>query len=249
MAHLPMGTHMALMGRTHRRGIAVTALAMSACALGPASSAQAGAVGQVTTQVNGTLSGVNATPQQAASAVDGVQQATDATLQRAGARTRQSVDAVSGSPGQSIAGVKQATAPAAGSAAAGFIREPAPPAERARHLRMTSQRPEGAATSARAGLGIEAARGPTAPAPVAPSGSAGVERHESAGVPAAGPGILGLGIDDGGVATGATALLLSAFALMLMMVGPVPPALRSRLSVATGVRRTPPLILALDRPG
>ena len=44
-------------------------------------------------------------------------------------------------------------------------------------------------------------------------------------------------------------MLFSAFALVLIMGGTVPPALRSRLSVATGIRRSPPLILALDRPG
>jgi hypothetical protein len=59
----------------------------------------------------------------------------------------------------------------------------------------------------------------------------------------------GLGIGDGSVASGGIALLLTGFALVLLMGGLVPPALRSTLRVTAGVRRSPPLIFALDRPG
>ena len=128
---------------------------------------------------------------------------------------------------------------APGPAATVSIRETARHPVRGDDLRRTSGRPEPAATSARAGLGIEAKRGSSAPAPAAPPRPAGAERQESAGAPSLPAGLpgAGLGLDGGGLATGGTALLLTAFALMLMMGGPVPPALRSRLSVAAGVRR------------
>ena len=100
-------------------------------------------------------------------------------------------------------------------------------------------------------MGIEAARGTTAVAPAVPPGPAGAERRESSAAPTLLPGIpgTGLGFGDGGVVTGGSALLLTAFALVLLMGGPVPPALRSALRVTAGVRRAPPLILVLDRPG
>ena len=260
---------MALTRGRHLRGIAVAALAMGACALGPAASAEAstspldqvtatalGAAGQVTSQVDGTVNEVNATLAQAGTAVDGVRRG-----------TRQSVETATEGPGREVAGatatttrgaagtvaaVGQTVSADSGSAAAASIRERSGPAQGAHQLRMTSRRPEGVATGARAGLGTNVARGPAAPASVAPAGSAGAERQDPAAASRVFPGIpgLGLGTGDGGVATGATALLLlSAFALALMTGGTVPPALRSRLSVATGIRRSPPLILVLERPG
>ena len=186
----------------------MAALAMCACALGPAASAEAsttpldqvtgavtGATGKTTAQVDGT---VNATAGQAGAVVDGVRQAAVPALQDAGAQARQSVDALSATPRRGVAAVTDATRAATstvaaagvalsaddgGSAAAAAIRETTAPAGRAHRLRMTSRRPEGAATSARAGTGTKAARGPAAPASVAPSGSAGAERQESAAAP------------------------------------------------------------------
>jgi hypothetical protein len=264
----------------HLRGIAIAALAVSACALGPAASAEAssspldqvtatalGAAGQVASQVDGPVNEVNATLAQAGTAVDGARRGTDGGLQSTASGTRQSVETATRGPGREVAGVAATTTRGAartvaavgqplsadsGSAAAASIREKSAPSRGARQLRMTSRRPEGVATSARAGLGTDVARGPAAPASVAPDGSAGAERQDPAAASRVFPGIpgLGLGIDNGGFATGATALLLlSAFALALMMGGTVPPALRSRLSVATGIRRSPPLILVLERPG
>ena len=280
MDPFPTGWTVALTRGRHLRGIAVAALAMGACALGPAASAEAstspldqvtatalGAAGQVTSQVDGTVNEVNATLAQAGTAVDGVRRVTDDALQSTGAGTRQSVATATEGPGREVAGATATTTRGAagtvapvgqtlsadsGSAAAASIRETSAPGRGAHQLRMTSRRPEGVATGARAGLGTNVARGPAAPASVAPAGSAGAERQDPATASACSRGFpgLGLGTGDGGVATGATALLLlSAFALALMTGGTVPPALRSRLSVATGIRRSPPLILVLERPG
>lgn len=234
---------MAPTGGTPRRRIAATALATLACAFGPASVAEAATpldqvtaqalstVGQVTTQVDST---VNRT-------VSGV----STTLERTGAAAGRVVDAASGSTGPG------AHPGAPGPTATVSIRETARHPVRRDDLRRTSGRPEPAATSARAGLGIEAKRGSSAPAPAAPPRPAGAERQESAGAPSLPAGLpgAGLGLDDAGLVTGGIALLLTAFALMLMMGGSVPPALRSRVSVAAGVRRLPPLIVVLDRPG